>query len=565
MRELLRMSTAGSVDDGKSTLIGRLLLDTGSLPTDHLAAVEGPEGPDLAALSDGLRAEREQGITIDVAYRFFSTAKRNYVLADTPGHERYTRNMVTGTSNAHLAMLLVDVRSGVLDQTRRHARIATMLGVPHLVAAVNKMDLVEFDRRRFSAVRAELQEVADRLGVRMLVVPVAAKQGDNVARRSAATPWYDGPTLLEHLDSVEVLPPDFGVGRLRLPVQWVSRPVAGRRRSYTGRLAAGTLRAGDEVVVLPSGARTRVSALDALDPEREVAVPPLSVAVELADELDVGRGDVLVAPGAEPVVTRELRAQLCWMHAEPLVPGRRLLLKHTTRTVRAEVTALHDRMDPRTLAELPSPEALQLNDIGAVTLRTSVDLVVEPYTRNRDMGAFVLVDEHSHDTVAAGVVREAADRRTAARESTGEGWVPSGAERPHLGAALWLVPAPGAPEPAEVARAAEAALLAAGRPAYAVREENLRAGLGADLAGSAPERAEALRRTAHVARLFADAGVVALLAAEDAAAAGTAAAVVARAGLRGEVLTLTAGEDVATAAGRVLGALDTAAGTTGTA
>ncbi len=542
MRELLRMSTAGSVDDGKSTLIGRLLLDTGSLPTDHLEAVDGPDGPDLAALSDGLRAEREQGITIDVAYRFFSTDKRNYVLADTPGHERYTRNMVTGTSNAHLAMLLVDARSGVLDQTRRHARIATLLGVPHLVAAVNKMDLVDFDRSRFSAVREELREVADRLGVRMLVVPVAAKHGDNVARRSAETPWYDGPTLLEHLDSVEVLPPDFGVGRLRLPVQWVSRPVAGRRRSYTGRMAAGTLRAGDEVVVLPSGARTRVSAVDTLDDGREVAVPPLSVAVELADEIDVGRGDVLVAPEAEPVVTRELRAQVCWMHPDPLLVGRRLLLKHTTRTVRAEVGALHERMDPRTLAELPEPDALQLNDIGAVTLRTAVDLVVEPYAHNRDMGAFVLIDEHTHDTVAAGVVREAVDRRAAASRGEAPVWQPSAAARTHPGAALWLVEAPGAPDGEEVALAVEAALLDAGRPAYALRARNVRAGLAADLGDSAPERAEALRRTAHAARLLADAGSVVLGTAADEESARTAATVVTDGGLAARVLVLRSGE-----------------------
>ncbi len=555
MRELLRMSTAGSVDDGKSTLIGRLLLDTGSLPTDHLAAVDGPDGPDLAALSDGLRAEREQGITIDVAYRFFSTAKRNYVLADTPGHERYTRNMVTGTSNAHLAMLLVDVRAGVLDQTRRHARIATLLGVPHLVAVVNKMDLVEFDRARFSAVREELREVADRLGVRMLVVPVAAKHGDNVARRSAHTPWYDGPTLLEHLDGVEVLPPDFGVGRLRLPVQWVSRPVAGRRRSYTGRVAAGTLRAGDEVVVLPSGARTRVTALDTLDADRDVAVPPLSVAVELADELDVGRGDVLVAPDAEPTVTREVRAQVCWMHGEPLTVGRRLLLKHTTRTVRAEVCALHDRMDPRTLEELPTPRALQLNDIGAVTLRTAVDLVVEPYARNRDMGAFVLVDEHTHDTVAAGVVREAVDRRGAARADDGAVWRSSTATRPHPGAALWLVPAAGAPDAHEVGRALEAVLLAEGRPAYALDGQNLRAGLVADLGDSPAERAESLRRTGHAARLLADAGVVALGTAAGEQDARVLAGTVSGGGPAAHVLVLEPGEEVPAAVRRARAAL----------
>ncbi|WP_369052516.1 GTP-binding protein [Kineococcus terrestris] len=537
MRELLRMATAGSVDDGKSTLIGRLLLDTGSLPTDHLAAVDGPDGPDLAALSDGLRAEREQGITIDVAYRFFSTAARNYVLADTPGHVRYTRNMVTGASNAHLAMLLVDVRAGVLDQTRRHARIATLLGVPHLVAAVNKMDLVDFDRGAFDRVRTELQDVAERLGVPLLVVPVAAKHGDNVAVRSARTPWWDGPTLLEHLDAVDVPPP--GEGGLRLPVQWVSRPVAGARRSYAGRLAAGTLRAGDEVVVLPSGAHTRVTALDALDEERETALAPLSVSVQLADDLDVGRGDVLTAPEDPPVVTRELRAQLCWMGEEPLHPGQRLLLKHTTRTVRAEVTALHDRLDPATLADVTSPDRLELNDIGTVTVRTAVDLVVDAYTRNRDTGAFVLVDEHTHATVAAGVVREAVPRAGAGRpadgpEGTGSAprWTPSRAARAHRGAAVWLVGAP-----PEALREAEAALLAAGRPAYAVDPGNVRAGLAEDLGDGPAERAELARRTGHVARLLADAGLVALVAAGSAAEARTAARPAGEAGLTAVVVT----------------------------
>ena len=416
------------------------------------------------------------------------------------------------------------------------------------------MDLVDFDRGRFSAVRRELQDVADRLGVRVLVVPVAAKHGDNVARRSAHTPWYDGPTLLEHLDDVEVLPPDHGTGRLRLPVQWVSRPVAGRRRSYTGRVAAGTLRAGDEVVVLPSGQRTRVRAVDTLDDDRAVAVPPLSVAVELTDELDVSRGDVLVAPGDEPVVTREVRAQVCWMHPDPLVPGRRLLLKHTTRTVRAEVVALHDRVDPRTLDEHPAPEELRLNDIGALTLRTAVDLVVEPYARNRDTGAFVLVDEHTHDTVAAGVVRSATERPTTAGAGTAPRWRASDAARAHPGAALWLVPAAGAADPGEVARAVETALLAGGRPACAVRPENLSAGLLGDLGPSAAERTEARRRSAHALALLADAGVVALTTAPDAdAAAATVRAV--PAGCPAAVVALVAGEDAATAAARVLAAL----------
>ncbi|MFB9376506.1 GTP-binding protein [Kineococcus gynurae] len=519
------MSTAGSVDDGKSTLIGRLLLDTGSLPTDHLAAVDGPGGPDLAALSDGLRAEREQGITIDVAYRFFSTARRNYVLADTPGHERYTRNMVTGTSNAHLAMLLVDVRAGVLDQTRRHARIATLLGVPHLVAAVNKMDLVDFDADRFHAVRRELDEVAAKLGVPMLVVPIAAKDGDNVARRSTLTDFYEGPTLLEHLDTVEVAPPDHGAGRLRLPVQWVSRPVAGRGRTYTGRMAAGTLRVGDEVLALPSGARTRITALDTLDDDRDVAVAGLSVTVELADEVDVGRGEVLVSPGAGPVVTRELRAQVCWMATEPLRVGQTLLLKHTTRTVRAEVTALHDRLDPGTLSEHERPESLQLNDIGEITVRTATDLVVEPYVENRDMGAFVLIEAHTHDTVAAGVVRRAVPRRRGTTTAAG-GWIaPAGGDR---GGVAVLLTAD-APVPAETLADG---VRAEGRDGYVVAAANLRHGLLEDLHESAADRREAWRRTTEVLRLLVDAGVVAVLDVADAATARAVADDLARSGHR---------------------------------
>ena len=296
-RQLLRITTAGSVDDGKSTLIGRLLHDTDSLPLDHLEAVTDEEGvADLAALSDGLRAEREQGITIDVAYRFFSTENRSYILADTPGHERYTRNMFTGASNAHAAILLVDARAGVLRQTRRHARIAKLLGIKHFVATVNKIDLVDFDEGRFTEVEDQLRQVAARLGgADLTVIPIAAKHGDNVVHRSDRTPWYRGPTLLEYLESVELSAPQPEASKLRLPVQWVSRPTADERRRYTGRLSAGTLRVGDPVVSLPAGTHSTVTAVDTLDDERTTAVAPLSVSIELADDIDVGRGDVLVS------------------------------------------------------------------------------------------------------------------------------------------------------------------------------------------------------------------------------------------------------------------------------
>ncbi|MDT5219651.1 MAG: bifunctional enzyme CysN/CysC, partial [Mycobacterium sp.] len=302
-RQLLRITTAGSVDDGKSTLIGRLLHDTDSLPLDHLEAVTDEEGvADLAALSDGLRAEREQGITIDVAYRFFSTETRSYILADTPGHERYTRNMFTGASNAHVATLLVDARAGVLRQTRRHARIAKLLGIKHFVAAVNKIDLVDFDQGAFTKVEEQLGQLAARLGeVDITVIPVAAKLGDNVVHSSDNTPWYDGPTLLEYFEGVELAAPHAEASRLRLPVQWVSRPTDDKRRRYTGRLAAGTLSVGDSVVSLPAGTSSEVTVLDTLDDDRTTGVAPLSVSIELADDIDVGRGDVFVS-GAEDAV-----------------------------------------------------------------------------------------------------------------------------------------------------------------------------------------------------------------------------------------------------------------------
>jgi sulfate adenylyltransferase large subunit len=414
-RELLRLATAGSVDDGKSTLIGRLLLDTKLLMADQLDAVSrAGVGPDLAAITDGLRAEREQGITIDVAYRFFATPKRSFILADTPGHERYTRNMFTGASTADLAIVLVDARHGVVTQTRRHAQISELLGIRHVVACVNKMDTVDWSRERFEAVAADVRGLAARLEIPDVVaIPISALHGDNVVERSARSPWYDGPALLEHLEEVDVTA-DRDTDRLRLPVQWVARPVDGHGRAYGGQLAAGTLRAGDEVIALPSGASTEVAAVDALDAEVDAAVPPLSVTVELADDVDVGRGDVLVSPDDPPVAAREIDATVCWMGEEPLRPGRRYALKHTTRSVRATVQAIHERVDAETLETAPEPSELGLNDVGRVTLRTSAVVVADPYAVNRVTGAFILVDEHSNDTVAAGLVLEARPAERAA-------------------------------------------------------------------------------------------------------------------------------------------------------
>ncbi|MBI3215663.1 MAG: adenylyl-sulfate kinase [Mycobacterium sp.] len=522
-RQLLRIATAGSVDDGKSTLIGRLLHDTDSLPLDHLEAVTDDEGvADLAALSDGLRAEREQGITIDVAYRFFSTDTRSYILTDTPGHERYTRNMFTGASNAHVAILLVDARAGVLRQTRRHARIAKLLGVKHFVAAVNKIDLVDFDPVRFADVETELRQMSARLGgADLTVIPIAAKHGDNVVHRSTRTPWYEGPTLLEYLENVELAAPLAQRSSLRLPVQWVSRPTAEQRRRYTGRLSAGTLSVGDPVLVLPSGSSSTVTAVDTLDDDRSTAVAPLSVSIELADDIDVGRGDVFVSsePDADhPVLARELDATVCWFADSPLRAGDRLALKQGTRTVRATVQELSTRLDPETLDELDGPVELALNDIGAVTLRTSSVVMADPYAVNRDAGAFILIDEQSNDTVGAGTITVGREVKAGAQTRNDIRWHPSSLDRDYRwnstgqrGATIWFTGLPASGK-STVAVAVERALVESGQVAYLLDGDNLRHGLSDDLGFSAGDRAENIRRVGHLTRLLADSGVVALAA-----------------------------------------------------
>lgn len=520
-RQLLRITTAGSVDDGKSTLIGRLMHDTDSLPLDHLEAVTDEEGvADLAALSDGLRAEREQGITIDVAYRFFSTENRSYILADTPGHERYTRNMFTGASNAHVAILLVDARAGVLRQTRRHARIAKLLGIKHFVAAVNKIDLVDFDQARFAEVEQELRLVAERLGgAELTVIPIAAKLGDNVVHRSDNTTWYSGPTLLEYLEAVELSAPHPEPSSLRLPVQWVSRPTAEQRRRYTGRLSAGTLKVGDPVVSLPSGTRSTVTVVDTLDDERSTAVAPLSVSIELADDIDVGRGDVFVSAADDavlPVLARELDATVCWFLDDPLRAGDRLALKQGTRTVRATVQELHTKLDPETLDEVDGPVELSLNDIGSITLRTSSIVVADSYADNRDSGAFILIDEVSNDTVGAGIIAEPREVKPSGHNRSDIKWHPSSLDREYRwgktgqrGATIWFTGLPASGK-STLAVAVERALVESGRVAYLLDGDNLRHGLSDDLGFSAGDRAENIRRVGHLTRLLADSGVVAL-------------------------------------------------------
>ncbi len=414
--ELLRLVTAGSVDDGKSTLIGRLLYDTKQILADQLQQIEetsqrrGDGYVNLALLTDGLRAEREQGITIDVAYRSFVTARRRFQLADAPGHVQYTRNMVTGASTADVAVILLDARKGVVEQTRRHAYIAAILAIPHIVVAVNKMDLVDFSAARFAEIEADLQALSGRLGLRdQRAIPMSALRGDNVVDRGDAMPWYDGPTLLEHLESIE-LSGDRNLLDRRFPVQWVIRPMADSHhdyRGYAGEVAGGVWRAGDEVVVLPSGRRTRVAAVETLDGELDAAIAPQSVTIRLEDNVDVGRGDMLADPERPPTVANELTAELCWMSERPLEPRAKLAVKHTTRAVRAVVDELVSVVDMETLEDRLAPERLELNDLGVVKLRLAEPLAVDPYARNRATGAFILIDEVTNDTVAAGMVLEA--------------------------------------------------------------------------------------------------------------------------------------------------------------
>ena len=520
-RDLLRLATAGSVDDGKSTLLGRLLLDTKLLLSDQLAAVsQGRNGtPDLAALTDGLRAEREQGITIDVAYRYFATSRRTFILADTPGHERYTRNMFTGASTADLVLILIDARAGVVTQTRRHAQIAALLRIPHAVVAINKMDLVDFSQTRFDEVAAEMLALARSIGLpEPQLVPISALDGDNVVNRSSRVAWYDGPPLIEILETVDLVADrDIDAAHLRLPIQWVARPADGGRRVYTGQLAAGTLSAGDEVVVVPSGARTTVTSVRTLDPDRDVAVPPMSVGVTIADEIDIGRGDLLAAPQDRPPAARELDATICWMSEEPLAPGRRYALKHTSRTVRTTVQAIRDRWDPETLEVFAEPSSLRLNDIGRVSLRTSSPVLADPYRRNGVTGAFILIDEHSNDTVGAGIIREAREVKPAREGRRDVTWHPSALDRERrwralsqTGATVWLTGLPASGK-STIAVALERQLVSSGHAAYLLDGDNIRHGLSDDLGFAPGDRAENVRRVGQVARLFADAGVVAVV------------------------------------------------------
>ncbi len=410
--ELLRLATAGSVDDGKSTLIGRLLYDSKAIFEDQMEAVERAslqrgEETNLALLVDGLRAEREQGITIDVAYRYFATPARSFVIADTPGHVQYTRNMVTGASTADLALILIDARKGILEQSRRHAFLASLLRVPHLVVCVNKMDLVGYDQEVFEAIKAEFAAFAMRLEVHDLsFVPVSALHGDNVVHRSASMPWYEGASLLHHLEEVHIAS-DRNLIDVRFPVQYVIRPRSDAHhdyRGYAGQVAGGVLKLGDEVVVLPSGWTTTIEAIETSDGAVAEAYAPMSVSLRLADDIDVSRGDLICRPQNRPHVGHDIEAMVCWMHERSLQVGGRYAINHTTRSARAVVGALAYRLDINTLHRHEDAASLGLNEIGRVHLRTTVPLFYDEYRRNRATGSFILIDEANNATVAAGMM-----------------------------------------------------------------------------------------------------------------------------------------------------------------
>lgn len=416
--ELLRFNTCGSVDDGKSTLIGRLLYDSKVLMEDQLEALErsadltGGGQVNLANLTDGLRAEREQGITIDVAYRYFATPRRRFIIADTPGHVQYTRNMATGASTANLAVVLVDARKGVVEQSRRHTFIAALLGIPHLVVAVNKMDLVDWSEARFLEIRSQFEAFLPRLDVLKDVkfIPISALHGDNVVEPSRHTPWYEGPTLLGHLESVHIAS-DYNLAQFRFPVQWVNRPAHPTDpalhdfRGYSGQIAGGIVRAGQKVILLPAGLRTTVAEIWTFDGVLSEAFCPQSVTLRLADPVDCSRGDMLVGTENLPGCSAELEGRVVWMHPRPLTAGRKFYLKHTTANCRAVVTALENRISLDTFEPEPEPPAqLGLNDIGRIRLRTTRPLVFDSYRVNRLTGSFILIEEGTNHTAGAGML-----------------------------------------------------------------------------------------------------------------------------------------------------------------
>ncbi len=518
-KSLLRFIACGSVDDGKSTLIGRLLYDSRTVFDDQLAALEADSrrvgtqggGIDFALLVDGLAAEREQGITIDVAYRFFSTETRKFIVADTPGHEQYTRNMVTGASTADLAVILVDARKGVLTQTRRHSHLVHLLGVRHLVLAVNKMDLIGYDRTRFDAIVAEFRAFADGIGLdAVTAIPVSGLGGDNVARRSEAMGWYDGPTLVAHLHAVEVDSVRDQERPFRMPVQWVSRPDPGFR-GFAGLVASGTVRPGDPVRVLPSGRTARVGRIVTMDGDLPVAAAGQSVTLTLDDEIDCSRGNVLAAADAPPEAADQFEASLVWMADEAMLPGRSYWLKLATQTVTATIHAPKYQVNVNTLEHLAA-RMLELNAIGVVTLSTDRPIVFEPYAGSRTLGGFVLVDRISNATVAAGMIRFALRRAQnvhwQAIDVSRESHARQKGQSPAL---VWFTGLSGAGK-STIANLVQKRLHALGKHSFLLDGDNVRHGLNRDLGFTDADRVENIRRVGEVAKLMTDAGLIVLTA-----------------------------------------------------
>jgi bifunctional enzyme CysN/CysC len=526
--ELLRIATAGSVDDGKSTLIGRLLHDTKSIFEDQLESIErtsekrGDEQTDLALLTDGLRAEREQGITIDVAHRYFATPKRKFVIADTPGHIQYTRNMVTGASTANLALLLVDARKGVLEQTRRHALLSSLLRVPHLVLCVNKMDLVDYDEAIYDEIREEFTSFAAKLEITDLgFVPISALEGDNVVDRSLNMPWFDGQPLLGHLEDVHIAS-DRNLVDNRFPVQYVIRPQSSENRDYrgfAGSVVGGIFKQGDEVMVMPSRQKSTIAQIDTPNGAVDQAFPPMAVTVLLEDELDVSRGDMICRPTNQPTASRRFEAMVCWFdETSSLRTGAPYQLKHTTRWVTAEIEELRYQLDVDTLHRDLGPETLEVNDIGRVAIHTTSPLFFDEYRLNRTTGSFILVDPATDLTVAAGMIigpgGEGEGSSVVAENIT---FHPSKLSREDRwaaletsGATIWLTGLSGSGK-STIATAVEHTLVSDGHAAYMLDGDNLRHGLNANLGFSAEDRAENVRRVGEVAKVLADSGAIAIV------------------------------------------------------
>jgi bifunctional enzyme CysN/CysC len=516
-KDLLRFITCGSVDDGKSSLIGRLLYECNTIFADQFAALQddskrvGTRGGDIdfALLVDGLAAEREQGITIDVAYRFFTTAKRKFIVADTPGHEQYTRNMVTGASTADLAVILVDARKGVLTQTRRHGYLAALLGVRQIVLAVNKMDLVDYSADVFAAIENEYRRFAAEIGLQAITcIPVSAVAGDNIIARSARTPWYAGAPLLGHLESVSVQG-DAELRPFRMPVQWVNRPNP-EFRGFVGRIAAGRIRRGDPIRVLPSGQRTHVARIWVGDTEKTEAVAAESVTLTLANEIDVSRGDVLAAADAPPAVANQFEATIIWMHEEPLLQGRAYLMKIGTKSVTATIAPIKFRVNVNTLEHLAAKK-LDLNDIGVCGIELSSAVAFEPYAESRELGGFILIDRLTNNTVGAGLLH------FALRRSQNVHWQALDVNkraRAHLShqkpCILWFTGLSGAGK-STIANLVEKQLHADGRHTYLLDGDNVRHGLNRDLGFTDTDRVENIRRVAEVSRLMVDAGLIVLV------------------------------------------------------